>query len=143
MCLAFCELRLTAPAKLGRYADRNDPVPFRCRSATARVLRTSPLRSSPKFALLNLRACYPPRSKKLQLRDAPSIPLWCNGGRRYIRYKVEALNPVLWKLGTQKGLGSQWCNRLPSISQEDGGGRGCDRHAGFASYLTDVSPRTL
>ncbi len=37
-----------------------------------------------------------------------------------IRHKVEALNSALRKLGTQEGLGSQWCNRLPSIPQEDG-----------------------
>ena len=46
-------------------------------------------------------------------------------GRRKIRHKVEALNPALWKLGTQEGLESQWCNRLPSIPQEVGGERGC------------------
>ena len=28
-------------------------------------------------------------------------------------------------LGTREGLGSQWCNRLPSIPQEVGGERGC------------------
>src|SRR5215208_6936465 len=54
-----------------------------------------------------------------------------------IRHKVEALNPDLWKLGTQQGLGSQWCNRLPSIPQEVGGERGCGRYVLSASYLTD------
>src|SRR5215207_5933720 len=39
-------------------------------------------------------------------------------------------------LGTQEGLRSQWCNRLPSIHQEDGGERGCGRYVLSASYLT-------
>src|SRR5687767_11797079 len=65
--------------------------------------------------------------KILQLRDAPSLPLWCHGGRRSFKHKVEALNPALRKLGTQEGLGSQWCNRLPFIPQEVGGERGCGR----------------
>ena len=39
-------------------------------------------------------------------------------------------------LGTQEGLRSQWCNRLPSIPQEDGGERGCGRYVLSASYLT-------
>src|SRR5919106_1888631 len=59
-------------------------------------------------------------------------------GRRNIRHKVEALNPALRKLGTQEGLGSQWCNRLPSILQDVGGERGCGRGYVFcAAYLTD------
>ena len=37
-----------------------------------------------------------------------------------MKHKVEALIPALWKTGTREGLGSQWCNRLPSIPQEDG-----------------------
>jgi hypothetical protein len=76
--------------------------------------------------------------KILQLSDVPSTPLWCHGGRRYIRYKVEALNPALWKTGTQEGSGSQWCDRLPSIPQ-DRGGKDSDRCAFFASYLTNLS----
>ena len=41
------------------------------------------------------------------------------GGRRYIGHKVEAKNPALWKTGTQEGLGSQWCNRLPLERHEN------------------------
>src|SRR5215204_2393518 len=40
-------------------------------------------------------------------------PLVVGWGRRYIGHEVEALTPVLGKLGTKEGLGSQWCNRLP------------------------------
>ena len=32
------------------------------------------------------------------MSDTPNTPLWCNGGRRYIKHKVEALIPALWKL---------------------------------------------
>src|SRR5687768_425837 len=96
---------------------------------------------SPKFASLstpnNQLSSHSEVVKILQLSDAPSTPLWCHGGRRYIKHKVEALNPALWKLGTQEGLGSQWCNRLPSIPQEVGGERGCGRYVLYASYLTD------
>jgi hypothetical protein len=48
-----------------------------------------------------------------QLSDAHYHPLWLHGGRRSIRHEVEASTPVLEKLGTKEGLGSQWCNRLP------------------------------
>jgi hypothetical protein len=48
-----------------------------------------------------------------QLSDAHYHPLWLHVGRRYIRHEVEASTPVLRKLGTREGLGSQWCNRLP------------------------------
>jgi hypothetical protein len=51
------------------------------------------------------------------------------------KHKVEALNSALRKLGTQEGLGSQWCNRLPSIAREVGGERGCGRYVFSASYL--------
>jgi hypothetical protein len=54
------------------------------------------------------------------MSDAPKVPLWLHGVKRYISHKVEAKNQVLWKLGTREGLGSQWCNRLPSIPQEVG-----------------------
>ncbi len=37
------------------------------------------------------------------------------GKQRYVSHKVEALNPALRKTGTQQGLGSQWCNRLPAM----------------------------
>jgi hypothetical protein len=47
------------------------------------------------------------------LSDAQYHPFWLHGGRRYIGHEVEASTPVLWKLGTKEGLGSQWCNRLP------------------------------
>jgi hypothetical protein len=89
-----------------------------------RILRTSPFGNSPKFASLstpnNQLSSHSEVVKILQLSDAPSTPLWCHGGRRYIKHKVEALNPALWKLGTQEGLGSQWCNRLPSIPKKLG-----------------------
>jgi hypothetical protein len=49
----------------------------------------------------------------LQLGDAQYHPLWLDGGRRYIGHEVEVTTPVLGKLGTKEGLGSQWCNRLP------------------------------
>jgi hypothetical protein len=55
------------------------------------------------------------------LSDAPNTPLWCHGGRRYIKHKVEALNPALWKLGTQEGLGRK---------------EFCGRYVFSASYLT-------
>jgi hypothetical protein len=45
-------------------------------------------------------------------------------GLRKIRHKVEALNPALWKLGTQEGLGSQWCNRLPRLFPKKRGEKG-------------------
>jgi hypothetical protein len=45
--------------------------------------------------------------KILQLSDAPIPYLWCHSKRRYIRHKVEALNPALRKMGTQEGVGSQ------------------------------------
>jgi hypothetical protein len=37
-----------------------------------------------------------------------------------IRHKVEAKNPALWKTGTQKGRGSQWCNWLPTTPHKYG-----------------------
>src|SRR5215216_3373848 len=66
------------------------------------------------------------------LRSGASMRSSFAGGRRArlaatypsrISNKVEALNSALRKLGTQEGLGSQWCNRLPSIAQEVGGER--------------------
>jgi hypothetical protein len=44
------------------------------------------------------------QQKILHLSDAQPLPLWCHGGRRNIKHKVEALNPALRKLGTQEGL---------------------------------------
>jgi len=49
----------------------------------------------------------------LQLSDAQYHPLWLDGGPKYIGHEVEASTPVLGKLGTNEGPGSQWCNRLP------------------------------
>ena len=49
------------------------------------------------------------------MSDAPNTPLCCHSGRRNIGHKVEALNPALWKTGTQQGQGSQWCDRLPPL----------------------------
>jgi hypothetical protein len=37
---------------------------------------------------------------------------------------MEAKNSVLWKVGTREGPGSQWGNRLASISHEDGSRKG-------------------
>src|SRR5215210_3927917 len=48
-----------------------------------------------------------------QLSDAQYHPSWLDRGRSYIGHEVEASTPVLGKLGTSEGLGSQWCNRLP------------------------------
>jgi hypothetical protein len=31
------------------------------------------------------------------LSDAPPLPMWCHGGRRSVKHKVEALIPALWK----------------------------------------------
>jgi hypothetical protein len=57
---------------------------------------------------------------------------------RNIRHKVEAANPALWKLGTQEGLGSQWCNRLPYIPKRRGGRKGLwSGYVFSSSYLTD------
>jgi hypothetical protein len=58
-------------------------------------------------------------------------------GKRYISHKVEAKNQGLWKLGTREGLGSQWCNRLPSISPRRWEWKGlCGRYVLSGSYLT-------
>jgi hypothetical protein len=54
------------------------------------------------------------------------------------------LEPHLGKSGHLGGVGSQWCNRLyrvePPIIR---GGKGRDRRALFASYLTYALPKTL
>src|SRR5918998_5353878 len=54
--------------------------------------------------------------------------------QRHTSCKVEAKNPALWKTGTQKGSGSQWCNRLP-CPLEMRGGRSCERYAFCTSHL--------
>src|SRR5215210_5690087 len=69
------------------------------------------------------------------MSEAPCKPLCCHGERRYISYKVEAKNPALWKTGTREGLGSQWCDRVPSIPRVTRGGRSCGRRAYSASYM--------
>ena len=76
------------------------------------------------FSELRLYGVLRSRRRKLpqilHLSDAPSTPLWCHGGRRYISHKVEASNPALRKTGTQQGQGSQWCDRLPAIPHKVG-----------------------
>jgi hypothetical protein len=56
-----------------------------------------------------------------------------------IRHKVEALNSALRKLGTQEGLGSQWCNRLPSIPQKKMGEKGVVWSVCAIRLLADTS----
>src|SRR5215211_5105765 len=56
-------------------------------------------------------------AKIVHLGDVPTTPLWCYGQAKLHQAQGRGLEPrPMEALGTQEGLGSQWCNRLPSIS---------------------------
>ena len=95
------------------------PRPFSLLTELRRIKssRTSENCVHQKFATRKQRPSY---GKDSSFGDVPSTPLWWYGEAKIRQAQGRGFEPRPTEGGHLKGVGSQWCNRLPSIPLEVG-----------------------